>query len=324
MTDNQRPNQTPRTATLLIAAGLLAGLWACGRERPAAERSKAEGVSSDEASRNPPVAGPGREQAQGYVSDASAPPAPASAIGQGGTGDPRDSVTPSMIIRTGAATIEVDSLEPAVAQLRQLAQRVGGFVANTSMQTGRNQLRAATLEIKLPAARWDDAIRGLAPIGTVESVSENTEDVGEEFVDISARVANARRLEERLVSLLATRTGKLEDVLAVERELARVREEIDRYEGRLRYLRSRVAMSTLTVMVHEPEPLVSGSPGTNVVGEAFRDAWRNFVHFIAWFIASLGWLVPLALIAWGVVVLARRWQPRRRRPPPTVPPSGNG
>ncbi|MGI9076872.1 MAG: DUF4349 domain-containing protein [Gemmatimonadaceae bacterium] len=224
-----------------------------------------------------------------------------------------DSVAPSMIIRTGSANIEVDSLEIGIEKVRQLALRVGGYIANTSIQSGGEQMRSATLEIKLPANRWSEAITGLRPIGKVESVNESAEDVGEEFVDLTARVGNARRLEQRLVIILATRTGKLADVLAVERELARVRQEIERYEGRLRYLRTRVAVSTLSVTVHEPAPIVGEYRGSSVIGEAFKNAWRNFVAFVAGLIASLGFLIPLAAIVLAVALLARRFW--RRRPP---------
>lgn len=219
----------------------------------------------------------------------------------------------SMIIRTGNASVEVDSLEVAIASVQRIAAALGGWVGNTSMSGGEHDVRSASIELKIPSARYDEALAGLRPIGKVENVTSNAEDVGEEFVDLSARTANARRLEERLVTLLATRTGKLEDVLNVERELARVREEIERYEGRLRYLKSRVATSTLTVTVHERFPLVAPeTPGENVIAEAFRDAWRNFVRFVAAFIASLGTLVPVALLA-GIAALAwRRWRGGRR------------
>ena len=166
-------------------------------------------------------------------------------------------------------------------------------------------MRSASIELRLPAARYDEALAGLRPIGKIETVASNAQDVGEEFVDVNARVANARRLEARLVSLLATRTGKLEDVLAVERELARVREEIERFEGRLRYLRTRVSTSTLLVTVHERAPLVSTDPSENVIGEALAAAWRNFVRFTAALIASLGVLVPVAALL-GLVVMAWR------------------
>ena len=129
-------------------------------------------------------------------------------------------------------------------------------------------------------------------------------------MDVQARVANARRLEARLIDLLANRTGKLSDALSVERELARVREEIERYEGRMRYLRTRSAISTMTVTVHEPAPVLGSKPGDNPIAQAFRDAWRGFIALIAGIIASLGVLIPLAVIAWiGWVLYRRFWKP---------------
>lgn len=217
-------------------------------------------------------------------------------------------IAPSMLIRTGSASIEVEKVDPAIIRVRQLAAQLGGYVANSSISGGRDQIRSATLELKIPAARYDQAVSGLGNIGRVESVNTNVEDVGEEFVDVTARVTNARRLEERLIGLLATRTGRLQDVLAVERELSRVREEIERYEGRLRFLRTRAAVSTLTVTVHEPVPLLGRNPGENPIAQAIRQAWRNFVGFIAWAIASMGVLIPVGLIALAGWYLFRRYR----------------
>lgn len=214
-------------------------------------------------------------------------------------------VTPSMVVRNGDVSIQVDSVDLAVASVRQLAANLGGYVGNVALYTGENQLRSASIEMKIPVQRFDDAMSGVRPLGKVERSGATAEDVGEEFVDISARVTNAKRLEARLVDLLATRTGKLDDVLAVERELARVREEIERYEGRIRYLTARVAMSTIAVVVHEKAPIVAATPGTNVLTEAFRNMWRNFVRVIAAGIESLGVLVPLALLL-GVAYWAVR------------------
>jgi len=213
----------------------------------------------------------------------------------------------NMVIRTATASVKVDSLETAVAAVRELAAHVGGFIANTEIQTGEGQLRSATIEVKVPAARFDEALGGLKPIGKLESANVETEDVGEEFVDVTARMENAHRLERRLIDLLATRTGKLKDVLDVEQSLARVREEIERYEGRLRYLRTHTAMSTLTVYVHEPLPVV-GSAGTSVMGEAFKQAWRNFVTFLALFVQSLGVIVPIGVLAAAGWFGVQRWR----------------
>ena len=217
----------------------------------------------------------------------------------------------SMLVRTGQASLQVDSLEAGIARVRDVARRTGAIIANTSMEGGNKQTRAASLELRIPSERFDEAVNGLAPIGKLESVNVTVQDVGEEYVDVQARVANARRLEQRLVELLANRTGKLADVLTVERELARVREQIERYEGRMRYLRTRASISTLSIGIHEPYPIVADHPGERPIRDAFVQAWRNLVGVTAGLIASLGVVIPLGILVVALGLAARRWIPGR-------------
>ena len=226
------------------------------------------------------------------------------------SGDTGTTGAPVMIIRTGFASVEVDDVDEAANKVRALAASLGGHVANSQFEGGEHNVRSATLELKIPAPRYDEAVTKLATIGEVESVNSTSEDVGEEFVDVTARVENARRLEQRLIQLLANRTARLADVLAVERELARVREEIERAEGRLRYLRTRAAMSTLTVLVHEDEPIL-GRAGDNPIVAAFKEAWRNFVRFVAGLIAAMGVIIPVAVIAGTAFVVWRKYWRKR-------------
>jgi hypothetical protein len=248
-----------------------------------------------------------QERRLGYDANGNAVPAQLSAITVTEAALPFSApadASASMLIRQATASIEVDSLEIAIERTKQLAARVGGYVANSTVEAGKNRLRSATLEVKLPAPRFEEGLAGLSPIGKLETVNVSAEDVGEEFVDVTARMENARRLERRLIELLANRTGKLKDVLAVEESLARVREEIERYEGRMRYLRVHTAMSTLSVTMHEPVPIV-GAAGESVMGGAFKQAWRNFVALMSLVVQSLGVVIPLGALA-VVVWIARR------------------
>jgi uncharacterized coiled-coil protein SlyX len=310
------------TSFLLILA---AAITACGRETssPTASDSSAQRLEKREAMLQSKVAmsapPPATVSLSGNVAGAVETDMAASA--SEGTGqassqhnfvnaaNPSSSTT--MLIRTGQAFIEVDKIDPAILKIRQLVTQVGGYITNSSITGGRDQIRQASIEIKIPNSKYDQAVGSLSSIGKVETVNSSAQDVGEEFVDVSARVANARRLEERLIDLLAKRTGKLDEVLRVERELARVREEIERYEGRLRYLTARVEMSTLTISVHEPAPIIE--PGKSPIAEAFRRAWQNFVALIAAVIASLGVLIPIGLIGVGAWIGYRRWS-RVHRP----------
>lgn len=220
----------------------------------------------------------------------------------------------NMVIRNGAVSIEVDSVEAAVARVRTIAASFGGYVGSVSIQNGEHQVRSASLELKIPNARFDSAMSGMPALGKVEYSSTSAEDVGEEFVDLTARAENATRLEARLITLLATRTGKLDDVLKVERELARVREEIERHEGRLRYLTTRVAMSTINATVHEKMPVIAAAPGRNILVEAFKNMWRNFVRILVLGIEMLGVALPVLLLALASYWVFRRWRHRRLLP----------
>jgi hypothetical protein len=294
-----------RSRTLPFVLAATVSCSANGNDSAASDSAVAMSEAREQSAASPMVE---RGMVATRMADASAPPAPPSPLpqppGQGGG-------TITMIIRTGSASIEVDSLEPAIAAVQRMATALGGVVGNTSLSAGDYEVRSATIELRIPSQRFNEALEGLRPIGKVESVQSNAQDVSEEFVDITARIANAKRLEERLIALLANRTGKLEEVLTVERELARVREEIERYEGRVRYLSTRAATSTLTITVHEARPLVTDTPGPNVIGEAFKQAWRNFVTLVAAAIAALGILIPLGLLAAPLIIALIRYQRRR-------------
>jgi hypothetical protein len=213
-------------------------------------------------------------------------------------GQPAAVTLSPMLVRTGVATLQVDSLETGIARIRQLAARVGGIIGNTTITAGSDETRQATVELRVPGDRFDEAVTGLNPIGKVESANVTAQDVGEEYTDLTARAANARRLEARLLELLDTRNGKLDEVLNMEREVARVREEIERMDGRLRYLRTRASVSTLTITLHEDQPVMS-TPGERPIWDAFVSSWHNFVGLIAGVVAMLGWLVPLLFVLYG-------------------------
>jgi hypothetical protein len=211
----------------------------------------------------------------------------------------------AMLIRHGEASLEVAHVDDALAQVRRSAAQFGGFVANTAIRNGKEERPSATLEIRVPSAQFDALLGALGSLGKVETVTANVQDVGEEYVDMGARATNAKRMEARLIEMLATRTGKLDEVLTVEQELRRVREEIERYEARLRYLEKHASVSSLDITLHEPLALINRPrPGPIVV--AIGLAWERTLGVIAWCIASLGVIVPLGVLI-GLGVLTYRW-----------------
>ena len=124
----------------------------------------------------------------------------------------------------------------------ELVNKHGGFVASSDTDRTYNDRQTGTWVIRIPVDSYSAFLRGVSVLGFAESRSENAQDVTEEYVDVEARIKNKSKLEERIITMLEERTGKLSDVLEIERELSRVREEIERMEGRLRFLKDRTSL----------------------------------------------------------------------------------
>jgi hypothetical protein len=298
----------PVSSTGAGAAGSVGGY--AGRDEAKSERLQVANESAPTASaaRSPVMA-------RRATADAAAPRS------DGSLGMPIPSIDPTgaMLVRHGQASIEVKAVDDALTRMRQTAAQFGGFVANTALRTGEDEERSATLQLRVPSAQFDGAVAALSQLGKVESVNVSAEDVGEEYVDLGARLANARRVEARLAELLATRTGKLSDVLTVEQELARVRQEAERYEARMRWLERRATLSSLDVSIHEKVPLIDSPSGRGPILEAFAEAWERMVSFVAWLIAMLGILVPLGVLLLVGTLVVRRII--RGGTPPGIPQS---
>lgn len=308
------PSQLPIVLATLAALSL-AGCDRADRNSVSASSAKADATttaaSAPMSGAVAALAGPPVPEARMIASDAAAPePSPAAPMNElsretGAPLPPSSDPAGAMLVRHGQASIEVRRVDDAVLRIRQSAQQLGGFVANTALRNGRDEQPSASLELRVPTARFDELISGLKAFGKVESVNANAEDVGEEYVDLGARAANARRVEARLVEMLASRTGKLSDVLTVEQELARVRQEIERHDARLRWLERRASLSSFNVTLHEPLALVDRTTN-GPIAEAFAEAWRRLLGVIAWFIAALGVLVPVGVVIGGAVIIVRR------------------
>ncbi|MER3496392.1 MAG: hypothetical protein C4320_06125 [Armatimonadota bacterium] len=170
--------------------------------------------------------------------------------------------------------------------------------------------------MRIPSARFDAFLDALSSVGELQSSTRSAEDVSEEYYDVQARLKNKKVEEERLVDLLRRATGNLSQVLLVERELSRVRGEIERVEGRLRYLSHQTEMSTVTVTLREVRNYRPEGPPTlaSQVKRSFTgsiDALAAFVTATLLFIVAVTpWLiVPLIILA----ALTGRHRVRQRK-----------
>ena len=142
-----------------------------------------------------------------------------------------------MLVYTARVNMAVYEVKSSLAEVESLARTLGGFLARRNDQS---------ITIRVPAARFDEAIGRIEKLGDMLSRDVQVEDVTEEYHDTEIRLKNARAVRERLEQLLAKAT-KVEESIQIEKELERVAENIDRLEGRMKFLRDRAAFSTITV-----------------------------------------------------------------------------
>jgi hypothetical protein len=217
-----------------------------------------------------------------------------------------------MVIRTATLEVRAESPRDAGQAAAKLAEDAGGFVVSTDFTGVGDAVNVARVTLRVPAAKFDEALTALRKLGTILHEAITGQDVTEEFVDKEAQLRSQRKLEERLLELLG-QAKNVEETLKVEEQLARIRMEIERLEGRTRYLKDRVSFSTIEFTAQSPSQPVDeeaqslGSRFTN----AFTESGRVFTRVIIAFIVILGGAAPFALI--GFVVWLGIWFVRKRR-----------
>jgi len=158
------------------------------------------------------------------------------------------------LIRTGDISVTVEDYEPFRDALDEKLRLLGGFVSDANLDHYSGRVSWATLTVRVSSQHFDELVGWAESEVEVGSLNISTQDVTEEWVDVKSRIDNWKATEARLLEILDDRTADLGDVLAVERELARVREEIERAEGRLRVLADQVELATLTIHVSVRNP----------------------------------------------------------------------
>ncbi len=178
------------------------------------------------------------------------------------------------IIRNANLTLEVNSTTEAQQKVNSIAEQNGGFVVTSeARQREAAEPERRTLDIKLvvrvPAERFGpalDAIRGLATSVREDNVAG--QDVTEEFIDLEARIRTQKALELQFLEIMK-QARKVEDALEVQRQIADVRTDIEKLEGRRRFLENRAALSTITVNLETPKMIAVNTTG---FGRSLRDS----------------------------------------------------
>jgi hypothetical protein len=240
------------------------------------------------------------------VSELSTPPAP----------------TPSpMIARTVSLTIVVKDFSASRTTLDAILAKYRGYSAQLTINTPENAGRSFQASLRIPAPQLTAALAELKAIGRVESETQSGEEVTQQHADLEARLKTARDTEERFRTILQQRTGKVDEVLQVEEEIARVRGEIESMEAEQKALEHRVDFATVDLLLNEQYQAQLNSSAASVsnrMHNAFVAGYHNAtgtVLAIALFFVEYGPTLLVLAIVFGIpaLLIRRRYRKIRER-----------
>lgn len=219
------------------------------------------------------------------------------------------------LVYTADIQVVVDDFEPIPTKVLELLKPLDAVVAHSSLSGSAGSPRSGEWTIRVPVAHYQDLLAALRQIGELRNLRADSQDVTEEYYDVEARIHNKKEEESRLLKLLDQSTANLKDVLEIERELSRVREEVERMEGRMRVLQDITALSTVTLHVEEIKNFVPEKMPTfatqarrtftsslSALGAAAQTLALSAIALSPW----AGVLVVVGTPVWGVLRFRRR------------------
>jgi anti-sigma factor RsiW len=218
-------------------------------------------------------------------------------------------VSGPMIIGTASLNITAANYDEASKAIEQLAVSRGGYVEKLNAKAPAGSSREVEATLRVPAKELDALLADLRKLGRVEEESRSNTEVTSQYVDLEARLRSARTAEQRLLQLLAARTGKLSDVLEAERELARVRGEIESMQGQRTALLHQVNYASVQVRLGEEyretlhaRPVRTGNKIWNALIEGVSNLEEGVVGLLLFFLSYgpsiVFWLAIIAIPAW--------------------------
>lgn len=236
------------------------------------------------------------------------------------------------IIRNADLTLETESPTDGLRKITAAAESQGGFVVTSEFKqnpvaAGAKPSQSVTVVARVPASQFASALEQIRSAGDrVVSEKVSGQDVSEEYLDIEARLRNKKALEGQFLDIMK-QAHKVEDALDVQTQLADVRTEIERLEGRRRFLENQAALSTITTTLQMPQPIVATTTsgfGTTIK-HAFGDAVDTAASIILFVIQAVVVLVPIAVFfglpGWFFWRVLRRRILVKRPPEPSPIPS---
>ncbi|MDD3388185.1 MAG: DUF4349 domain-containing protein [Prevotella sp.] len=208
------------------------------------------------------------------------------------------------ITKTGDINFETKDIVKTKSAIQKQVKALKGYIESDEIST-YDERKSNTLTIRIPSSSFDTLINNVAEQATkIDSREVRLSDVTEEYIDLDKRLKTKKELEVRYIQLLQKAT-KVEEILKIEEQMGKLREDIESTEGRFRYLNGQVDYSTLNVTFYESNPDYNF---WNRIGNGFSNGWETLLTFVV-MLANL-WAV--ILLATGIIFFIRYWRKKRK------------
>ena len=157
------------------------------------------------------------------------------------------------LVRNAAVELEVVSFEQAAQKITTFAAEDRGYIATTNSEKQANGKLRGQVVVKVLPENLDRFLSKLRTLGELKNQSISTEDVTKAYFDTDSRLKNAHVMEQRLIEILKKKSEDVNDLLQVEKELGRVREEIEQMQGSLKFMDAQVQFATVTISLAEKD-----------------------------------------------------------------------
>lgn len=239
---------------------------------------------------------------------ASPSPPSAKSLGAPAPGGMAPSQAPApmfMVIKTADLKLEVERFQEAYGEAVSIAGSLGGYVTDSSAETSGPAPSTGRMTIRVPVREFERGVERLSTLGKVREKSVSGEDVTGEVVDLESRLRN-KRAEERQYLQIMNRAQRIPDIVTVSSELYRVRGEIEEMEGRLKYLKSAAAMSTINLTIIQKQ---KPKPAASALGKTWSSALTSLAGTFRSLAAAGIWLLvysPFWALPIGALLYAKR------------------
>lgn len=225
------------------------------------------------------------------------------------------------LIRTFDIQIQTKEFDSVMSGIQKKVDELGGYIEQSSLDSGsayyRNYNRYSYMTVRIPSDKLDRFVENVKETANVTNISESTEDITLNYVDVESRKTALETEQARLLELLE-KAETVEDIITIESRLSEVNYQLESYTSQLRTYDNQVDYSTVHINISEVdretqvEPKTFWEEVTAEFGDSLYGLGQSFRSFAIWFLGSSPYLVLWAVVI-GAVVLILRTIGRKKR-----------